>query len=170
MSGFIDAAIDVFEKQIQALYTNDFEKFISFMSPRIAKELTIESFQKAIELYKHRSIDIDAINRDLSKFYKEGESEEIPDKHVKLVLVGSGRTLCHVVQLEGMWLIDDIYWRIHSTKVEQEKDEEDRLKEEESIPPDKHLDFDDVKNTERYQEQDGEEDSEDVEEDDIIDD
>ena len=118
MSAIIEAVIDVFEKQIQALYTNDFEKFLSFMTPRIQKELTIDIFQKAIDLYKRSPIDINAINRENSKLYNEGESEEIPDKHVKLVLVESGRTLCHVVEIKGMWLIDDIYWRTIDLEVE----------------------------------------------------
>ena len=59
----IEVVVDLFEKQIQALYTNDFEKFISFMTPRIQKELTIDIFQKAINLYKQTPIDTDAIDR-----------------------------------------------------------------------------------------------------------
>jgi len=108
----IEVVVDLFEKQIQALYTNDFEKFISFMTPRIQKELTIDIFQKAIDLYKRTPIGIEAIDQNKSRMYNEGESEEIPDKHVRLVLLGSGRTLCHVVNINGTWLIDDIYWRL----------------------------------------------------------
>ncbi len=119
----IEAVIDVFEKQIQALYTNDFENFLSFMTPRIQKELSLDIFQKAIDLYKRTPIDINAIDHEKSKLYNEGESEEIPDKHVKLVLVGSGRTLCHVVYINGSWLIDEIYWRI--TDLEEEETTED---------------------------------------------
>ncbi|MHA1110061.1 MAG: hypothetical protein ACTSRE_03110 [Promethearchaeota archaeon] len=123
----IEAVIDVFEKQIQALYTNDFVKFLSFMTPRIQKELTIDNFQKAIGLYKRTSIDINAIDHEKSKFYNEGESEEILDKHVKLVLVHSGRTLCHVVNYDGTWLIDDIYWRINDSEELEEKDDESEV-------------------------------------------
>ncbi|MBN2155646.1 MAG: hypothetical protein JW776_06365 [Candidatus Lokiarchaeota archaeon] len=137
MSEIINAAIDVFEKQIQALYTNDYDTFFSLMTPRIQKELTIESFQKAIELFKRIPIDTDAIDQDLSKVLKEGESYEIPEKHVKLVLNKSGRTLCHLVQIDGEWLIDDIYWRIteehdnQKEKIVLENDASDEEDEEE---------------------------------------
>lgn len=116
----IEVVVDLFEKQIQALYTNDFEKFLSFMTQRIQKELTIDIFQKAIDLYKQTPIGINAIDLNNSKLYNEGESEEIPDKHVRLVLVGSGRTLCHVVNFNGTWLIDDIYWRLTDSAVMEE--------------------------------------------------
>jgi len=131
----IEAVIDVFEKQIQALYTNDFDKFLSFMTPRIQKELTIDNFQKAIDLYKRTSIDINAIDHEKSKFYNEGESEEIPDKHVKLVLVHSGRTLCHVVNYDGTWLIDDIYWQLSdSEELEDNVDESEESSDPISEP------------------------------------
>ena len=142
MSEIIDAAIDVFDKQIQALYTNDFEKFLSFMTPRIQKELTIEIFQSAIALYKRTPIDIDAIDQEKSKLFNEGESGEIPDKHVKLILIGSGRTLCNVVHMGGEWRIDDIYWRygdlepieeIEEVEEEMEPKEDDTVKEEHPI-------------------------------------
>jgi hypothetical protein len=118
----IDAAIDVFEKQIQALYTNDFEKFLSFMTPRIRNELTLDSFQKAIDLYKRTPIDREAVDIENSILFSEGESVEIPDRHVKLILKVSGRTLCHIVDMKGVWLIDDIYWQIEDIKVSEETD------------------------------------------------
>ena len=124
MSEIIDKAIDVFEQQIQALYTNDFEKFQSFMTPHIRSELTIEIFQKAIDLYKRTPIGRDAIDLEKSLVYNEGEVVEIPDRHVKLVLIGSGRTLCHVVEMSGEWLIDDIYWRLDDIESFEEADVE----------------------------------------------
>jgi hypothetical protein len=167
MSEFIDVAIDVFEKQIQALYTNDYEKFRSLMTPRIANELTFDLFQKAIELYKHRPIDVDAIDRDLSKFYPEGESDEILEKHVKLVLVGSSRTLCHVVELGGIWLIDDIYWRI-SDQVDRSPEIKDNQVIATSIPTEEDGDIKFTENPEEdTEERDKEEDN--SEEDDPID-
>ena len=143
----IEEVIDVFEKQIQALYTNDFETFLSFMTPRIQKELTIDIFQNAIDLYKHTPIDVDAIDMDKSRLYREGESEEIPDMHVKLILIGSGRVLCHVVYLGGLWLIDDIYWRYGDSEdsgdeIHRENtgtEEGDEIIDEESIRSEEEL-------------------------------
>lgn len=123
----IETVIDVFEKQIQALYTNDFEKFLSFMSPRIKNELTIDIFQKAIYLFKRVPIDREAVDIYNSRLFNDGESEEIPDKHVRLVLTGSGRTLCHVVNLNGIWLIDDIYWRIDESTIHPDESDEDTV-------------------------------------------
>jgi hypothetical protein len=132
MSEIIDEAIDVFEKQIQALYTNDFEKFMSFMTPRIRKQLTFETFQKAIDLYKHTPIGREAIDIQKTLVYREGEITEIPEQHVKLILVGTERTLCHVVKLKGEWLIDDIYWRIEDLESQESFEEEDSHEDDSS--------------------------------------
>ncbi|TFG20121.1 MAG: hypothetical protein EU530_04255 [Promethearchaeota archaeon] len=165
----IEAVIEVFEKQIQALYTNDFEKFLSFMTPRIQKELSLEIFQKAIDLYKRTPIDINAIDHNKSKLYNEGESEEILDKHVKLVLVGSGRTLCHVVYLNGTWLIDDRYWRITDLDEEEtsETDEEPtNFTEVESGDGDESMDDNEDESADEDESEFADEEEEDVEDDD----
>ena len=125
MSEFIDKAIDVFEQQIQALYTNDFEKFKSYMTKHIQSRLTFELFQRAIDLYKHTPIGREAIDLNQSLVYNEGEIVEIPERHVKLVLVGSGRTLCHVVESNDEWLIDDIYWRAEELEPQEQMNEEE---------------------------------------------
>ncbi len=147
MSEIIDKAIDVFEQQIQALYTNDFEKFKSYMSPHVRNELTLDIFQKAIDLYKHTPIGREAIDLKKSSLYNEGESAEIPDRHVKLILVGSGRTLCHIVEIKGEWLVDDIYWRVEdeeNTEEDQENNQNDPSTEEEDFSiSEKHQSFED---------------------------
>jgi hypothetical protein len=123
----ISNAKNVFEKQIQALYTNDFESFLSLMTPRIQKELSLEMFQNAIELYKKVPIDGEAIDTEKSVFLYE--SEIIPEPHVKLVLVGSGRTLCHLIKIDEQWRIDDIYWGNRKNQ-ETILEEEDQVEKE----------------------------------------